>query len=143
MVDVSVVGKIGKDELIEIQRRKKPKDPYVPYIRIGKEFIRTNKGKGETVEHVMENLSKGGYWLFFRLSRIRDEKTNIVVMTPKDATEAQKISRAYKELASHGLVYRLRREHYLLNPDIFLPAPGEYYNVLTEWDMQTQFTSNQ
>ena len=90
--------------------------------------------KERSIDEDMENLSKVAHWFFWRLNRTRNENTNIAELTPADVAEKQKVTRAYRELNKLNLVIRKRRQHYLCNPDVFIPRPGKYQEVYIEWN---------
>lgn len=131
--EIGVLGPLAQDEYYSIEKRKKSKDPFVLYWRIGKMAPQNENTPEQSMNQIMENLSKAGHWLFWRFNRLRDEETNIVVFTPSGAAEKQKLIRAYKELNSLGLIIRQRRQHYLCNPRVFLPRPGYLERVQHSW----------
>lgn len=64
----------------------------------------------------------------------KESITNIAVLgTGLDQADRNKQSKAYKHLNHLGLVVRVKRGHYLVNPR-FVPPYGEYYDsVCLHW----------
>lgn len=69
------------------------------------------------------------------LIKNRDYKTNISVLSRSSLSEkeSRRLDRAYKELAKHEVVKRIRDETYLLNPKIFISTPQDEMKIWEAW----------
>ncbi len=122
------------DDLI-LSRRTKPTEIVPAYTCIGGNMVyKTKETSYPDLFEVLKNLSPSGTWFFWTLTEKRDLKTNIAVYDAVSPTEAQKITRAYKELFSLDIVKRIKKQHYLINPKVMLPEKGEYVNVKNHWN---------
>jgi hypothetical protein len=103
------------------------------FDRIGTNMFSGKLKPFQNLEIVMENLSAPAHWLFWRLFRLRDRKTNICILIAKDNIEAKRIARGYKELLAANIVMRIKRQHYLFNPKVWFPDKGNFRAVLDHW----------
>ena len=112
-----------------------PYREHVPaYDRIGGNMEYRSPVKGyEGLYQTLSRLSKIASWLLWNLVENRNSITNIAVMKAKTPLESKNISLAYKELEKFNLVRRIQRQQYLINPMAFIPKPGYYEEVLTQW----------
>lgn len=85
---------------------------------------------------IFKILSQSATWLWWELVDIRNIDTNVSILRGKnqDPYQKQKISKAYKELASYSLVHRYKREHYLINPSAMLPKFDNFVAVSDKWE---------
>ena len=114
-------------------RFKEEYEPTPPFDRIG---ANTDNGyiKGfNNLCGVMEDMSSAAGWLFWRLTKLRNQKDNISILKAKNNLEAKKIAKGYKELAEAKIIIRVKRQHYLFNPRVWFPSIGEFNNVCNDW----------
>lgn len=146
-MNLTVQTTLRKDENLILSKEPKepdtPKDPYITYWRIGKimPYIKLSDrdSSGQLAEsdctiEAISNLSKTASWFFWKLCSVRNEQSNIAEFTPKDNTEAKKVTKAYKELNQLQLIVRTRRQQYLCNPEVFIPRPGYLTPVRDAWE---------
>lgn len=127
---------VHHDSTQELFVTSKPKyNPKIPYYkRIG--FPMTNKDTD-----ILDLLGEKYYnnspvtWLLWKLVKLCDTKTNISVLYNKElsSTEKQRVSAAYSTLFQDNIIIRTKREHYLINPKIFLPQNETFDQVLEHW----------
>lgn len=123
-----------KDEVVEVNTKPKynPKLPYYKRIGFPMEHASTD---------ILDLLGEKYYnnspvtWLLWKLVKLCDTKTNISVLRGFDMTSAEKqrVSAAYSTLFQDNIIIRTKREHYIINPRIFLPKNETYNEVLEHW----------
>jgi len=84
--------------------------------------------------NVMRNLSKSATWLWWGLVEKRNNLTNECIFKSKNGIEAKKVSKGYKELRKANLIIRVRRQHYLINPYVYLVDSSTYMEVKNRWN---------
>ena len=82
------------------------------------------------------SLTKPAAKMFSGLYEGKNPRTNEVIYRTGNRTKSEKnrIFCAYKELHFVGLIKRIKREHYLINPKAFIPEVSNYENVQKLWD---------
>lgn len=98
------------------------------------------KVKGMDMPTILGERSKVATWFWWKLIASRVSSTNEARFKPegpRKAQDAQKVTKAYKELREANLVVRLRRGVYLINPNAYIPG-GENYPIVNEqWLIKT------
>lgn len=81
------------------------------------------------------NLSHTEIKILALLIKNRDYKTNIAILSRSTLSEkeSRSLDRAYKGLAKHEVIQRIRDETYLLNPKIFISTPQEEMKIWETW----------
>lgn len=76
-------------------------------------------------------------WLLWKLVKLCNTQTNISVLRNSDlsTTEKRRILSAYPILFKDNIIIRTKREHYLINPKVFLPTNNTYELVLEHWTL--------
>lgn len=82
---------------------------------------------------LMLDLKPTGHYLFWYMARNRDTDSNIAILRPQTKTEANRLSRAYKDMNQKNLVKRVEPAHYLINPSAIIPI-RTYPEVLSHWE---------
>ena len=131
--DLLLLGALGKNQRAYVEIIDEVKHKSKPFWRMGK-YMGAGKNK-KTLSKEMQNISKGASWFFWKLNNIRNEDTNIAVLIPKDETEKKKVLRAYKELHALNIVIRIKRAHYLVNPEVMGPWGGKEKEVQKMWNL--------
>jgi len=115
--------------------------------------IATNKPRYSRETHVtyegldmfpiLEQLSAPATWMWWKLAQLRNETTNVTILRSGELSiyERRKLTKGFKELKTKQLIKRIKREHYLINPNALLPEenykkPDEsnYLTCLTRWE---------
>lgn len=92
--------------------------------------------KLESIATIMKELESNAYWLLWSLVEVRDYNTNVAVlnMAGLDAALKQRGVRGYKELRDKKLVLKVKRSHYMINPDFIKPDFNVYNECKLVWD---------
>lgn len=118
--------------------------PYTAYGRKGKDY--KTGVKGVDIPNCMLQIASNtnATWLWWTLVSNRDVKSNIVVLEPKNYSEADvwKIKRGRKVLEEMELITRYKNNHYLLNPKAVFPLDKYYEEVCNHWFMVTNTNLN-
>jgi len=80
----------------------------------------------------LQTITPTARWLFWSVAGTLDKATNVAVLKPQTKTEANKLSRAYKELNQKGMMIRIKPAHYIINPTAVIPI-HTYRTVLEQW----------
>jgi hypothetical protein len=133
MAIVSVDLDLGQELLIKQQSKLKVT---APFLGIGVPSNNFNKVKGMNVAALMKNMSPAGTWFFWELFEKINSKTNCSVHSTSDADSAEikRVTRGYKELSSLGLVLRVEKATYMVNPSAVVPEFGRYLELKNKWD---------
>ena len=83
---------------------------------------------------ILQDLSRNSSWFFWTLIKKRNPKTNLVDFIPKDNLEAKKVTYAYKELRDLGVIKRVKRGVYIINPRSYIPSNNQFEIVQSHWD---------
>lgn len=121
-------------ELVKVKTKQKRE--HVPaYDRIGGNMEYRSPVQGyEGLYNTFSKLSKKAHWFLWQLMIVRNSITNIAVYKAKSALESKDIAIAYKELNELNLIHRSQQQHYLMNPEAFIPKPDHYEDVLRAWE---------
>jgi len=101
--------------------------------------------EGLPMMSLLQQLSKNANWFWWEMVKQRNEKRNTVVLRGKDlsATKRKQLTAAMKEFTALDLIKRVRREHYMINPNAFLPIESyepedweenNYLSALEVWN---------
>lgn len=116
----------------------KPKyNSNIPYFkRIG---IPMNNTESDILDLLGEKYFNNASvtWLLWKLVKLCNTQTNISVLRNSElsTTEKQRIAAAYPTLFKDNIIIRTKREHYLINPKVFLPTNNTYELVLEHWTL--------
>jgi len=86
-----------------------------------------------TAYDALRNLSTPARKLWWELVRCRDNQTNIVVYKAVTDVEKRRVSIAYKELYKLDFIKRIKRQHYMINPFIFISSRVSVQSIATQW----------
>lgn len=105
----------------------KPKAKYgLPYTMVlGAEYAST----------ILLDLSDNSRKMLYTLIQNRNLQTNEVQYRVQGAKDKCKLTRAYKELNSKGLVKRIRNTWYMINPKAVIPRFENYKNLAYKWSI--------
>ena len=122
----------GDSVVVSLVRKSKHRVPYyMAMVEENKIMDCTNMVV--TVMSQFKRMSHTAHWLLWSLIENRNKQDNIAIFKPTNKVEINKVTVAYKELYSLGLVRRVKQQHYLINPNAFLPLFEEYDTVVRVW----------
>jgi hypothetical protein len=131
MAKLEIELRDGKELVITEKASHKSKHKF---YAVGMEMMVDNKL--ESVAGVMKDLDSNAYWLLWSLIEIRNYSTNISVfsMANFDAALKARGVRGYKELRDKKLVVKVKRSHYMINPDFIKPDFNVYNDCKMVWE---------
>ena len=121
----------NKDEEVVVNKKAKY-NPKIPYFkRLGM----------DTSLDILELLGEKYYsnpsvnWFLWKLVKLMNTQNNTVTLLNSTLTssEVRRVVAAYSILNQDNIVIRTKREHYLINPKIFLPHNDSFDQVLEHW----------
>ena len=83
---------------------------------------------------VLGELSKRAAWFWWKLIKNRNRTNNISKYVPETQSDKNRLTKAYKELNGIGLIVRVKRQYYLINPMAFIPDFSKFDTVRYRWD---------
>ncbi len=129
---ISVTSPDSSEEIIEISRKTRKKEPFPGFSIFGNGKTTRFGGKSMDIIDIFQQLNKGEMELmrFFRDemedSKARDERNPNQVVPTKSENFGQYLRIALKKNFPHmeclGIVKRVKRGIYMLNPLLFIPA---------------------
>jgi hypothetical protein len=74
-------------------------------------------------------------WFLWKLIKLINTRTNTTILLNSSLTssEVRRVVAAYKVLEQDNIVIRTKREHYIINPMVFLPNNETFDEVLEHW----------
>ncbi len=84
---------------------------------------------------IFRDMSKTAHWFWWSLVEDRNLETNMVTFRAAKQSESKKISAAYKELYSLGLIKRVARQKYIINPKVMFPIFKTFEKVWRKWEL--------
>lgn len=131
---VAVTVYINPDETVGIEKRRAKKPNY---FMIGNGTMNKHKIYGIDLLKELTECSKAGQFLILQ---IKDGINHIngyhhvVKVDRKEltSTECQYLAKGYKELVEKDLVRRVKRGHYMINPNALVPV--DYEQALEDWN---------
>lgn len=121
------------DESVTISRDKKSSIPN--YFRIGNGTMNKHKIQAINLVKASNACSSVGRWL---IDRIMDgigydnDYCPVVKIVGTTTAERSYLKKGYKELHEKGLVKRVKRGHYMINPNALIPV--DYEAALKIWN---------
>ena len=83
---------------------------------------------------IIQGMSKQTAWLWWELVKTRHRHSNECKYVARSGVDKRRLTVAYKELFALGLVRRMRKQHYLINPLAYLPEQGQFQAVSSKWE---------
>ncbi len=130
-----ILADVGDDEIVSIH--KKPRSRYrVPaFDCIGGNMEYHTQVKGyDNLYTVIQNMSKQTAWLWWELVKNRNRHSNECRYVAESGADKRRLTVAYQKLFALGLVRRMRKQHYLINPLAYLPEQGQFQAVSSKWN---------
>lgn len=103
-----------------------------PFIAVGKVM----NDKGFDFVDVMSKLSPVAHKVFWEMVKLRDENTNLVLIDSSLNTSSQNaiISKGYRLLQEKGLLNKIGKGLYMINPYAVLPNLNRCNEVNSKWE---------
>jgi hypothetical protein len=120
-----------EDEEIVVSSRRHDVERKPPFFICGT-GDENRMGRSMNVIKTLSQLSPSAIKLFELMLRLREKDTNMVVMRPDDAPSPRFIANHMPLLVKCDLVRRVRRSHFMLNPDAVMPP--RYRVAKIEWE---------
>lgn len=126
---------IDDDEELRVTTRKRDKW-LIPFTPIG------NKTMNENTLDALDVICSFSPAELYALKQVKDKinTEHEVRITKKGYTSAnqQKLVKGLKGLIERGLIYRLRREHYIVNPFFLVPRVDRQAALILRWEKETR-----
>lgn len=134
---------IGKGELLEVTKKAaKSKEPTPPWNMVGNGMSNRTGTSVDFIDICTElNQAELRLLKFFRdvynnNIRNREINTNYVVPSKEDGFSpylSKALEKNYKHMAFMGIIVRVKRGTYLVNPNLFIPG-ANYSSVSSQWN---------
>lgn len=127
---------LAQDEELHLSTRRIHKHRIPPFLPIGQAGMSKYKIAGLDTGNILKDLSTAATWLFWTLESKRNKATNETILLSKflSKTEQNRVAKGYKELHQKGVIKRIKREHYIINPKAVLPSFEFYEDVWASWE---------
>lgn len=127
---------VGDGEGVHISKSKPEviKKVYFPFFGFGAGAKGScTLGYGEHLIDTYQSLSKTTWWFFWELLRHRNYETNTAKFRASSPTEQIKVNRGYKELFNLNFLVRIKRQHYMFNPQVIIPKLQNQESVMKQY----------
>ena len=105
------------------------------FFRVGNGTMNKKKIQSINLLQEMANASKAAQYLLLGITNgieYSNDYHYVVRVIPNTETQKSYLKQGYKELAQKNLVKRVKRSHYMINPDALIPL--EYEEAKKLWD---------
>ena len=86
-----------------------------------------------TAYNVIRSLSTPAHKLWWELIKHRKDHSNVIIYKAITDTEKRRVSIAYKELNKLDFILRIKRQHYMINPFIFVSSRANIQALAAQW----------
>ena len=133
---------LAEGELLEVSRKKIVKEPMPPWNMVGNGMENRVGVSMDFIDICAElNQAELKLFKFFRdmynnNGRHKEKETNIVVPAKSELYTpylAKALEKNYKHMEYIGIIVRVKRGVYLINPNLLLPASG-YSSASALWN---------
>lgn len=128
-----ILTDLGLNEACKIKVTKEYKVNLPSFGMLGN-TERITKVASLDMHSILQDLSRNSSWFFWTLIKKRNPKTNLVDFIPQNNLEAKKVTNAYKELRDLGVIKRVQRGVYIINPRAYIPSDNQFEIVQAHWD---------
>ena len=126
---------LKSDEVLEVSRRKLYKAT-PNYFKIGNgTYSKRYNLMALDLIYEMSIMTPQELWFINELKKafLSYETTEAFICTSSlSSSDRQKMQKAYSRLHAKNLVRRIKRQHYLINPDLIIP--NDYQGTREIWD---------
>jgi hypothetical protein len=121
------LDKVKGNENLELRIRRNDIDNVKPPFIMCGTGHKNNNGNSMNIIDTMAEMTKPELFLFRMITDRMNLTTMIGTTLSKSLTDSQKqqIKTGYKRLRTKNIIKRVRREHYMVNPDLIIP-PEDY-----------------
>jgi len=140
---ISLTAPLDSDEVIEVRRTKRIREPFPGFSIFGNGKETRNGGRSMDILAICQQLNNGEMELmkFFRDimegNKIRGELNPNVVVPTREESNSKYLKIALKKNYPHmeclGIIKRVKRGTYMLNPKLFIPARS-VMEITKIWD---------
>ena len=128
----AVLIHINPDEQLSVIKKAKPRPNF---MMIGNGTM--NKYNTQSIDLLQElaDATKAGRYLLLAIKNgiiYKNDYDPIVKVIGTNATTKDYIKKGYKELRERNIVRRIKRSHYMINPNALIPL--DYDNALEIWN---------
>ena len=105
------------------------------FFRVGNGTMNKKKIQSINLLQEMANASKAAQYLLLGITNgieYSNDYHYVVKVIPTTETQKSYLKQGYKELVQKNLVKRVKRSHYMINPDALIPL--EYEEAKKLWD---------
>ena len=131
---IPIVVYINPGEQVGVQEvQKKVNKPN--YFMIGNGTMNKHKIYGIDLLRELANSTKAEQFLLLAIKdgiTFENEYSPIVKVIPETETQRQYIKLGYKSLLARGLVVRVKKAHYMINPNALIPL--DYEGSIHIWE---------
>lgn len=122
-------------EVTVTTNRRKRQFKTRPFTAVGRIYNQKGKVMGYPLISTLLTLSKGEQWLYNLIHEKLDYTNNIAFLQVDSLTKSDrpKMSKAFKLLHAKGLIKRVKREMYIVNPDAVINFDN-YDEIKRKWD---------
>ena len=122
-------------ELKITTEKRKEKRPNPPFTAVGREYYKGQDMMGYPLISTLLTFSKGEQWFYGLIHKELDYTNNIaqILSSSLSKSDLPKMSKAYNSLKAKGLVKRVKKELYIVNPDALI-HPNYYEAIKIKWD---------
>ena len=132
---MEILADVQDDDVLTITTAKKRREKLPPYDCIGGNMAYRTKVVGfQDLYSIIQGMSKQTAWLWWELVKTRNRHSNECKYVAESGVDKRRLTVAYKKLSALGLVRRMRKQHYLINPLAYLPEQGQFQVVSSKWE---------
>ena len=131
------------DDVVEIRKTKKKKEPYPPYTIVGNGKSSKRGASMDIIDVCSEfNLAENKLLQFFRDCLLdnnvnREIELNTVTPTKYEVFDdylKTALKKNYAHMEYMGVIKRIKRGTYMVNPTLFIPSTN-YESIKHKWDL--------
>ncbi len=125
--------RLPDEEYVLRTQKQKIKHKLPPFVaHAGGKYMRNAEN---SLLHKIGKMNAAERWFFLYVDKRLNFDTNVAIVRNSELTSTQigYKTKAYKSLYKANLIKRVKREHYMINPDVIIPI--EVYPIVKKtWD---------
>ena len=129
---IAVTVYISPDESVNVAKRRAIKPNY---FMVGNGTMNKQKVYGIDLLRELADSTKAEQFLLLAIKDgicYDNGYSPIVKVVPETDTQRQYIKLGYKSLLARGLVVRVKKSHYMINPNALIPI--DYEQAMVDWN---------
>jgi hypothetical protein len=123
------------EDYVVSTKKKTPRIKKPPFMAIAGGAFMIDKDK--SLLQIIGRMTPAERWFFLYIEARMDQANNIAIVKSNELTKTQikyKVC-AYKTLYQQGLVKKIKREHYMINPEMIIAFDDDIYTAMvTLWE---------